>query len=75
VKPSHQILEDIVNFPKPTTHKEARHWFGTIEQVTWSYAISDTMTNFRDLQRPKAKWKWTPELREEFKKAKDEIVK
>ena len=33
------------------------------------------MTHFRDLQRPKAKWVWTPELKEEFQKAKKEIIK
>ena len=33
VKPSEEILKEIANFPKPTSLKEARRWFGLIEQV------------------------------------------
>ena len=33
------------------------------------------MENFRDLVKPTVKtWKWTPTLREEFTKAKEEII-
>ena len=33
------------------------------------------MSNFRDLVRPTCKtWQWTPTLREEFRKAKEEII-
>ena len=33
------------------------------------------MENFRDLIKPTVKtWRWTPTLREEFRKAKEEIV-
>ena len=49
VKPSRQILDNIANFPDPSTLKEARRWFGTIEQVAYCYSISDTMSHFRDL--------------------------
>ena len=76
VKPSREILKDILNFPEPTTLKLARSWFGLIEQVAWSYYISDTMNNFRDLVKPTVKtWMWIPTLSAEFKKAKEEIVK
>ena len=37
VKSSEQILKDIAEFPEPTTLKEARRWFGLIEQVAWSH--------------------------------------
>ena len=75
VKPSESILRDIVNFPEPTTIREARRWFGLIEQVAWSHSIGDTMTSFRDLVKPTNKtWQWTPSLRDEFKKAKEEII-
>ena len=34
------------------------------------------MTNFRDLVKPMVKtWVWTPTLYEEFRKAKEEIVR
>ena len=76
VKPSNQILDSIQNFPEPTTLKEVRCWFGLIKQVAWSYSNGDTMTNFRDLVKPTVKmWVWSPTLREEFKKAKEEIVR
>ena len=42
-----------------------------IEQVVWSYSIGDTMNNFRDLVKLTIK---TPSLREEFRKAKEEII-
>ena len=65
VEPREEILKDIANFPKPTTLKEARRWFGLIEQVAWSYLIGDTMVNFRDLVKPIVKtWQWRPLLRE-----------
>ena len=33
------------------------------------------MENFHDLTKPKVKtWQWTPTLREEFRKAKEEII-
>merc|ERR1712082_351871 len=76
VKPSRQILEDISNFPEPTTLKEARRWFGLIEQVSYAFSIGDTMKNFRDLVKPTVKtWSWTPTLQEEFRGAKAEIVR
>ena len=76
VKPSDQILKDIAEFPEPTTLKEARRWFGLIEQVAWSHSIGDTMNNFRDLVKPTNKtWQWTPTLRDEFKLAKEEIIR
>ena len=76
VKLSNQILDNIANFPKPTTLKTDRSWFGLIEQVAWSYSIGDTMTNFRGLVKPTLKtWTWTPTLQEEFRKAKEAIVR
>ena len=76
IKPSDQILKDIAEFPEPTTLKKARSWFGLIEQVAWSYSIGDTMANFRDLVKPTKKTcQWTPTLRDEFKMAKEEIIR
>ena len=46
-----------------------------IEQVAWLRSIGNTMTNFRDLGKPTNKtWQWMPTLRDEFKKAKEEII-
>ena len=65
IKPGEQILKDIAEFPEPTTLKEARRWFGLIEQVAWSHLIGDTMNNFRDLVKPLNKtWEWNALLRE-----------
>ena len=76
IKPSEKLLKDIAEFPEPTTLSKARSWFGLIEQVAWSYSIGDTMANFRDLTKPTNKtWEWTPTLREEFKLAKEEIIR
>ena len=75
IKPSESLLKDIAEFPEPTTLKEARRWFGLIEQVAWSYSIGNTMDNFRDLTKPTVKtWQWTPTLRDEFRKSKEEII-
>ena len=45
-----------------------------LEQVAWSHSIGDTMTNFRDLVKPTKTWQWIPMLRDEFQKAKEEII-
>ena len=75
IKPSESLLKNIAEFPEPTTLREARRWFGLIEQVAWSYSIGDTMDNFRDLTKPTVKtWIWTPMLRDEFRKSKEEII-
>ena len=52
MKPSESIFKYIANFPEPTTLKEARRWFGLIEQVSWSHSIGDTMNNFSNLVKP-----------------------
>ena len=70
VKPSRQILDNIANFPEPSTLKEARRWFGTVEQVAYAYSDSKLMANFRALQQPKVRFVWTPELRKEFQDAR-----
>ena len=76
VKPSKEILDNIANYPAPTTLTDARSWFGLIEQVAWAYSISDTMINFRDLTKPSVKsWRWTEALQEEFEAAKLEILR
>ena len=75
IKPSEQILKDIAE-PEPTTLKEARRWFGLIEQVAWSHSIGDAMNNFRDLVKPTNKtWEWNVTLRNEFKLVKEEIIR
>ena len=55
IKPGRKILRDIENFPEPRTLSTARSWFSLIEQMAWSYLISDTLTNFRDLVKPMVK--------------------
>merc|ERR1712082_353633 len=76
IKPSESLLKDIREFPEPLTIKDARRWFGLIEQVAWSYAIGDTMVNFHEMTKPTCKtWQWTPTLREEFNKSKMEIIR
>ena len=77
VRPSRKFLEGIKSFPRPDTLSEARSFFGMINQVSYSFAISNVMEPFRHLLKPDtwaAGFSWTEELEEGFKLAKEKII-
>ena len=46
IKPSKNILEAILNFPKPANITDARSWFGLVNQVSYNISSSDMMQPF-----------------------------
>ena len=77
VKPCKKFLEGIKSFPRPDTLSEARSFFGMINQVSYSFAMSGIMEPFRHLLKPDtwaAGFSWTEELEKGFKLAKEKII-
>ena len=77
VRPCKKFLEAIKAYPRPDTLSEARSFFGMINQVSYSFAMSSVMEPFRHLLKPDtwaAGFSWTEELEEGFKLAKERII-
>ena len=77
VRPSKKFLDAIKAFPRPDTLSEARSFFGMINQVSYSFAMSGVMEPFRHLLKPDtwaAGFSWTEELEKGFKLAKEKII-
>ena len=72
--PSEKTLEAIRNFPRPTDITGARAWFGFVNQVAYSFTLTEEMAHFRHLLSPKTKFEWTPELDRLFERSKEVIV-
>ena len=74
VAPSDETLSAILNFPTPKDLTGARSWFGLVNQVAWSYSLSDIMQPFRDLIRPKSKFYWDETLENIFINSKEKLI-
>ena len=74
VRPSKRFLDSIMAFPRPENISEVRSFFGMINQVSFSFAMSEIMEPFRHLLRPDTQFIWSPELQKCFIKAKERIV-
>ncbi len=53
VKPCRKYLRAS---PDPT---DVRSWFGLINQIAFTFSMTDTMAPFRDLLKPTVKFEWT----------------
>ena len=62
VKPGPKFHTAIANFPTPTNITDVRSWFGLVNQVSYSFAMTETMLPFRELLAKNAQFKWTPAL-------------
>ena len=74
LSPSAAMLDSIKNFPAPTDLKSARAWMGLVNQVSWAYSITDIMSPFRELVKPKAKFQWDATLQKLFDESKLKII-
>ena len=74
IKPSDHIISAIRDFPTPKTITDARSWFGLVNQVAWSYAISPTMQPFRELVKPNTKFHWDTQLDKLFNESKQILI-
>ena len=73
--PTDSFLETIRNFPIPQNISEVRGWFGTINQISYSFAVSPQMEPFRKLLSSKLPFAWSESLNSAFIASKEEILR
>ena len=74
VKPSRKYTQAISDFPIPKTITDVRSWFGLINQVAYTFSMTETMKPFRDLLKPSNKFHWTDDHQTAFTLSKEKIV-
>ena len=75
LQPTDAFLECIKSFPEPKNLTDVRAWFGTVNQVSYSFAVADQMEPFRRLLSSKLPFAWSAELSSAFQKSKMEILR
>ena len=73
--PTDSFLETIASFPSPQSLSDVRAWFGTINQISYSFAVASEMAPFRRLLSSKLPFCWSAELESAFQKSKQEILR
>ena len=73
IKPAKSLLDAISSFPKPTNIRDARSWFGLVNQVAFGLSSSKAMQPFRDLLKP-GMWYWDEPLDRAFEDSKAAIL-
>ena len=75
IKPSSEFLKNIRSFPTPKSITDVRSLFGAINQISYTFAVSEAMLPFRQLLRPQVPFSWSEELDAAFKESKEEIIR
>ena len=75
LKPSPDFLNNIRSFPSPKTITDVRSWFGAVNQISYTFAVSEAMIPFRQLLRPQIPFSWSDELEAAFRESKEEIIR
>ena len=52
-----------------------RSWFSLINQVSYAFSQTETMSPFRNLLKPSTEFCWTQELTDTFESSKEVIIK
>ena len=63
----------IRDFPTPANTTDVRAWFGLVNQVSYSFAMTAAMLPFRELLKPSTPFEWTDELSDALTASKDYI--
>ena len=74
LRPSECLMDAIIHFPIPTNIADVRSWFGLVNQVAYSYSMTDEMLPFRNLLKKNAEWYWDENLTRLFLKSKNIIA-
>ena len=72
LQPTDAFLECIRSFPEPKNLTDVRAWFGTVNQVSYSFAVAEQIEPFRRLLSSKLPFAWSAELSSAFHKYKME---
>ena len=73
VRPADKFTAAIRDFPTPTSLTDVRAWFGLVNQVSYSFAMTAAMLPFRELLKPSTPFKWTDKLSDALTASKDNI--
>ena len=73
IKSAKSLLDAISSFSKPTNIRDARSWFGLVNQVAFGLSSSKAMQPFRDLLKP-GMWYWDEALDRAFEDSKAAIL-
>ena len=74
VKPLEKFLIAIRDFPTPARISDIISWLGLVHQVAHYNKLVCIMSPFKHPLSSQAKFAWTNELDDAFKKSKDEII-
>ena len=72
IKPTEDFTNSILSFPTPKSLTDIRAWFGCINQISYSFAITPVMAPFRHLLSSKVPFEWSAELQTAFDASKAE---
>ena len=79
VRPSQKYLRAIRSFPTRQNITDIRSWFGLINQVAYTFSMTERMSPFRFLLKPDTPFQWDDTLQKLFEESKtvilDEICK
>ena len=74
VRPSQKYLRAIRSFPTPQNITDIRSWFGLINQVAYTFSMTERMSPFRSLLKPDTPFQWDGTLQKLFEESKTVIL-
>lgn len=75
VRPKAEFTDAIMKFPVPKSITDIRAWFGLVNQVSYTFSMTQPMLPFRSLLEHGAKFSWTPQHQEAMDESKIHICK
>ena len=75
IKPMKETMQSIRDFPTPTDITGVRSFFGLIQQVSYAFTMTKSMSPFRELLKSSSKFYWDAVLQDLFDQAKEVIIK
>ena len=74
VRPSQKYLCAIKSFPTPQNITDIRSWFGLINQVAYTFSMTERMSPFHSLLKPDTPFQWDDTLQKLFEGSKSVIL-
>ena len=74
VRPCKKFLQAIMDFPTPRNITDIRSWFGLINQVSYTFSMTDRLLPFRDFLKPGNPFYWNDHLSELLEESKRVII-
>ena len=73
VRPADKFTAAIKGFPTPSNITDVRAWFGLVNQVSYSFAMTAAMLPFRELLKPTTPFEWSDKLSDALLTSKNHI--